>query len=438
MSRREFVRGAATAGAAVAGLSLVRSAHAAGNDALRVGLIGCGSRGIGAAANAMEADAGVRLAALADLFADRAEDARSHLKDRWPEQVTATRDDCFAGLDAYRRVIEASDVVLIANAAKFHPLQLSAAIEAGKHVFIEKPHAIDPAGIQEAARALDLAREKGLGVLSGLQSRFQADIQETIQRIHDGQIGDIVAIDERWLRAPYFGATLKHRPEGMREIEIQYGSQYRFAWLCGDDVTQTLVHNLDRAAWALGDRPPVRCYGMGGRSGEPLFGDVFDHHAVVYEYASGVRVYAKCRTTQDCYDENASVIMGTKGAAYVREGRITGENPWEFSGEVPDPYRAEHRAFFQSIRDGEPLHCGDYMTRGTLMSIMGQLSCYSGQEITWDEAAQSDYCLGPAVEACNWDMAPPTEPDPNGVYPVPAVPGVADGVWPIAYGRGAK
>jgi len=337
----------------------------------------------------------------------------------------------------YESMLDDGDIDIVINITNpsAHYRLNKMAIEAGKHVFVEKPHAIDPAGIQMASQALETAKEKGLGVLSGLQSRFQSDIRETIQRVQDGQIGDIVAIEEKWLRAPYFGSNFRHRPEDMREIEIQYGSQYRFAWLCGDDTPQTLVHNLDRAAWALGEMPPQRCHGLAGRSGEPVFGDVFDHHSVIYNYDNEVRVYAHCRTTQDCYEENSSVIMGTKGTAYVRDGLITGENPWQFEGEVPDPYRAEHREFFQSIRDGEPLHCGDYMTRSTLMTIMGQLSCYSGREIRWDEAKESDYCLGPNPSECAWEMDPPTEPGPDGVYPVPAVPGVADGVWPIAYAQ---
>ncbi len=438
LSRREFMRGAAATGVTMAGLSLANAAHAQGNDEIRVGLVGCGGRGIGAAANAMDADPGVRLTALADVFRERVDDAHSHLKERRPDQVTADADHCFVGLDAYKDVIEASDVVLIANAAKFHPMQMTAAIEAGKHVFVEKPHAIDPAGIQQAARAMERAKENGLGVLSGLQSRFQANIRETIQRVQDGQIGDIVAIEENFLRGPYFGRNFQDRPENLREIELQYGSQYRFAWLCGDDVPQSLVHNMDRATWALGETPPTRCHGLAGRSGEPVFGDVFDHHAVVYHYENGVRVYANCRTTQNCYNENSSTIMGAKGIAYPMQGRIIGETPWTFEGQSPDPYLEEHREFFKSIRDGNPLHCGDYMTRSTLVTIMGQLSCYSGREITWQEAEQSAYVLPPAAEECTWDMAPPTEPDADGVYPVPATPGVMENGWPAAYGAGQR
>jgi myo-inositol 2-dehydrogenase / D-chiro-inositol 1-dehydrogenase len=266
-----------------------------------------------------------------------------------------------------------------------------------------------------------LARQKNLGVLSGLQSRFQVNIQETMKRIHDGQIGEIVAIEENFLRGPYGNTT---RPQGMGELEIQYANQYRFSWLCGDDVTQSLVHNLDRSTWALGETPPLRCHGLGGRSGlQTLLGDVFDHHSVVYHYANGARLYANCRTAMNCYGETSSIIMGTKGVALPLAGRISGEKAWRFEGPVPSPYLAEQTEFFKSIRDGKPLHCGDYMTRSTLVVIMGQLSCYSGKQITWEQVSASDYFLPPRVEECTWEMDPPTAPDENGVYPVCAVPG---------------
>ncbi|MDZ7618839.1 MAG: Gfo/Idh/MocA family oxidoreductase, partial [Patescibacteria group bacterium] len=408
------------------GLTLARSVHAAGSDVIRVGMIGCGGRGAGAALQALDADPGARLVAMGDVFGSRIDSRRKTLAQQRPEQVQVDDDHCFVGLDAYKKVIEASDVVLIANAAKFHPIQTAAAIEAGRHVFVEKPHAIDPVGIRVLTGACKLAREKKLAVLSGLQSRFHAGIRQTIARIQDGQIGQIVSIEENWLRAPY-GNT--ERTEGVRELEIQYANQYRFSWLCGDDVPQTLVHNLDRATWALGEAAPQWCFGLGGRSGaQTLLGDVFDHHTVVYHYANGVRLYAHCRTSLDCYGENSSTIMGTKGTAVVMAGRITGENPWQFEGPAPNPYQEEHNEFFRSIRAGEPIDCGDYMARSTLVGIMGQMSCYSGKQVTWEQVSQSDYFLPPAAEACTWDMAPPTEPDANGVYPVCAVPGFTKNV----------
>jgi myo-inositol 2-dehydrogenase / D-chiro-inositol 1-dehydrogenase len=367
LSRRDFVRSSAAIGAGVAGLGLARSAHAAGSDVIRIGVVGCGGRGTGAAANAMDADPGVRLVAMSDLFADRVRGRRNALKAQKAEQVQVDDEHCFDGMDGYKQVIDAVDVVLIACAAKFHPMYLKAGIEAGKHVFVEKPHAIDPLGIKVVNEATELAKRKNLGILSGLQSRFHPAIRETIQRVQDGQIGTITSIEENFIRGPY-GAT--SRPTGMRELEIQYGNQYRFSWLCGDDVTQSLVHNLDRATWAMLETPPVKCHGLGGRSSsQNLLGDVFDHHSVVYHYANGARLYAFCRTTIGCYNENSSMIVGTKGTAFPLAGRITGENAWSFSGAVGQSVRCRAsglpqvdpgRPTAELRRNHGPQHLGRY------------------------------------------------------------------------------
>ncbi|MFO7907610.1 MAG: Gfo/Idh/MocA family oxidoreductase [Pirellulaceae bacterium] len=423
MSRRSFLKQSAVTASVVgtASLAIDRSAHAAGSDVIRVGVIGCGGRGAGAAANAMNADPGVRLVAMSDLFADRVQTKLAALKSQKPDQIAVDDDHCFAGLDGYQKVIDSADVILIACAAKFHPMYLKAGIDAGKHVFVEKPHGIDPRGIQLVNEATELARKKNLGILSGLQSRFDPAIRETIQRVLDGQIGEIISFEENFVRGPYGNIN---RPAGMRELEVQYGNQYRFSWLCGDDVPQSLVHNMDRATWAMGEMTPVNCHGFGGRSSsQNLLGDVFDHNAVVYHYANGVRGYAFCRTTVGCYNENSSNILGSKGSAYPIHGRITGDNAWNFSGKKENPYDLEHREFIQSIRAGQPLNCGDYMARSTLVTIMGQLSCYSGQRVSWDQVVDSDYFLAPKPEDCTWDMEPPTRPDENGVYPVCATPG---------------
>ncbi|MFO0928548.1 MAG: Gfo/Idh/MocA family oxidoreductase [Gemmataceae bacterium] len=419
LNRRQLLQGSASAVLAAGALSGI--AHSAGSDTIKIGMIGCGGRCTGAASDAMNADPGVKLVAMCDLFRDRVESSHRTLKAEKPGQVDVPPERFFVGLDGYRKVIDAADVVLIACAAKFHPLYLKTAVEAGKHVFVEKPHAIDPAGIKVVAEACALARQKNVGVLSGLHSRFDPSIKETIQRVLDGQIGEIVSIEENFIRGPYGNV---HRPKGLSEMEVQYGNQYRFSWLCGDDVTQSLVHNLDRATWALRETPPVKCHGLGGRSSSfNLLGDVFDHHSVVYHYASGVRLYAFCRTQFHCYQEDSSIILGARGIAYPKAGRIDGPNRWRYKGERVSPYLREHQEFFRSIRAGKPLNCGDYMARSTLVAIMGQLSCYSGQEVTWEQASRSDFCFAPRPEECRWDMTPPVKPDANGVYPV-AVPGV--------------
>ena len=304
-------RGGAAA-ATIGGLSLARGAHAAGSDVIRIGLIGCGGRGPGAAVNAMNVDPGLRLVAMTDIFADKVQSRRAMLKQQKPDQVQVDDDHCFSGLDGYRHVIESADAVLIACAAKYHCYYLHAAVKAGKHVFVEKPHAIDPVGVRQIAAACTLAKQKKLCVMSGLQSRYQPGYRETIKRIHDGAIGDIVSMQETWLRGPY---GLNKRNPKLTEVEFQFSNQYHFSWLSGDDVPQTLTHNLDRALWAMKGKTPVRAQGMGGRSASfgEVYGNVFDHHSVVYEYANGTRLYALCRTQNGCYEDNSSVYLGTKG-----------------------------------------------------------------------------------------------------------------------------
>ena len=418
ITRRRALRNASIA---VTGILAAPAVHAAGNETLRLGMVGCGGRCSGAAMDAMTADEGTRLTAMCDLFAPRIEAKLASLKAQKPQQVQVTPDRCFTGLDGFRRVIESCDVVLIACAAKFHPMYALEALRAGKHVFVEKPHGIDPAGVQTMRQAAQLAGERKLGLLSGLHSRYSDPIRQTIQRIQEGWIGEVVSMEENFIRTPYGNAA---RPQGLRELEVQYANQYRFSWLSGDDVTQSLVHNLDRATWAMNETPPVKCHGLGGRAATAdLLGDVFDHHSVVYQYASGARLYAFCRTSLNCYNENSSIVRGTRGVAYPLNGRITGEKPWTFEGESESPYLLEHRAFLKSIRDGAPINCGEYMARSTLVAVMGQLSCYSGKEATWEKASQSKFAFAPRPESCTWEMEPPTKPDQKGIYPVCATPG---------------
>lgn len=421
-ARRRFL--ATSAGAASAAtlgtLDLARSVHAAGSDVIKIGMIGCGGRNAGAAVQALTADPGARLVAMCDLFMDRVQEKRKLIQAQKPDQTQVDDAHCFDGFDGYKHVIEASDVVLIANGAKFHPLHTMAAIQAGRHVFVEKPHGIDPAGVKVLHAACELAKQKGLCVVSGLQSRYHPGMIETIQRIHDGAIGEVVALEENFLRAPY---GLYARKEGQNEVQYQCSNQYHFNWISGDDVTQSLVHNLDRSSWVLHGEAPVKAHGIGGRStsiGE-IYGNVFDHHSVIYEFASGVRVYAFCRTIKNCYPEYSSIVLGSKGRASVMACRIWGENEWRWDGKC-NAHQEEHFRLFEAIRAGKPLNNGDYMARSTLISIMGQLTCYTGKEITWDQISASNFAYAPAPEACSFEMEPPVKPGPDGTYPV-FVPG---------------
>lgn len=416
-TRRDFLKASTGVASAAALGALKVAAYAGGSDTIRVGMIGCGGRNSGAAAQALTADKGARLVAMCDIFMDRVKAVRRVLRERKGEQVVADDDHCFAGFDGYKHVIEASDVVVIANAAKFHPLHALSAIKAGKHVFVEKPHGIDPAGMKTMQQAAELAKQKGLCLVSGLQSRYHTGYAETVQRIYDGQIGDVIAIEENFLRGPY--GVIDRKP-GLSEVQWQCSTQYHFRWLSGDDVPQSLVHNLDRSRWVMHDQNPVKCHGLGGRSSmtEPIYGDVFDHHSVVYEFANGVLIYAFCRTTTGCYGDSSSTILGSKGKASVTGCRIWGETNWRWTGRC-DPYQIEHDVLFKAIRSGEPVNNGDYMVPSTLITVMGQISCYTGKEVTLEQIKQSDYFYPPRPEDCHDGMEPPVKTEANGSYPVP-------------------
>jgi len=416
-TRRDFLKASTTVASAAALGTLNIGAYAGASGSIRVGMIGCGGRNSGAADQALTADKGARLVAMCDIFMDRVKGVRELLKGRKAEQVAVDDDHCFAGFDGYKHVIEASDVVVIANAAKFHPFHALSAIQAGKHVFVEKPHGIDPAGMKLMQKAADLAKQKGLCLVSGLHSRYHTGYAETVQRIHDGQIGDVIAIEENFLRGPY--GVIDRKP-GLSEVQWQCSTQYHFRWLSGDDVVQSLVHNLDRASWVMHNQVPVKCHGLGGRSSmtEPIYGDVFDHHSVIYEFENGVPIYAFCRTTNGCYDEYSSVVLGSKGKADIMGCRISGETNWRWEGRC-DPYQREHDVLFAAIRSGEPVNNGHYMVPSTMTGIMGQISCYIGKEVTLEQIKQSDYYYPPKPEECYDEMVPPVMAGANGSYPVP-------------------
>lgn len=424
-SRRSFLKSAGLlAGAAVtANLAVGRAAHAAGSDVVKFGLIGCGGRGSGAAMNAMDADPGAKLVAMADVFQDKVVGSRDRLKAGKPEQVVVADDHCFHGFDAYQKVIDSdAQVVLIACASRFHPQYLQAAVAAGKHVFVEKPHSTDAPGLHVVKAACEEAARKNLSVVSGLCWRYHKGVQETMKRVLDGAIGDIVAIQETYMRSPY---RLVDRSPEQKEVEYQFRNWYHFNWLSGDDILQSLVHSLDKAAWAMRDEPPVRAFGVGGRSSswdKPyVYGDVFDHTAVVYEYANGVRLYGVGRAQSGCFNDVSDLILGTKGRCNLQKNTIQGETNWEFKGPQCNMTEEEQRELFQSVRNGKPINNGHYMVNSTMLGILGRMVCYTGQEVTWDDAMKSTYRVGP--EVCTWDMEPPVKPDEKGVYPVP-IPGL--------------
>jgi predicted dehydrogenase len=406
-ARREFLKtsSAAAVGAAVLGnLAVPRAAHADGGDTLKIGLIGCGGRGTGAAVNAMKADANCKLVAMADAFADRLELSKNNLKRQGGDKFAVTDEMCFVGFDAYQQLLATDvDVVLLTTPPHFRPMQYRAAIDAGKHCFVEKPVAVDTPGIKSVLETNKLAEQKKLAVVSGLCWRYDLGVRATMDQINEGAIGDIVAIQSN-----YNTGTLWHRGDNAdwSRMEYQMRNWLYFTWLSGDHNNEQHVHSLDKTAWLMGDASPVRATGLGGRQQrtESKWGNIFDHHAVVYEYPNGVRVFSYCRQQAGCSNDVDEYVFGAKGKARILANRIEGETTWRYRGEKPNMYDREHVELFASIRSGEPINNGAYMANSTMLAIMGRMCTYTGQTLTWEQCMNSQEKLGP--EKYEWTDIP--------------------------------
>ncbi len=419
-NRRDFLKKTSVlaGGTALAGLSIQRGAHAAEDGKLKVGLIGCGGRGTGAAANALAADPNTVLTSMADAFEDRLAISHKGLTEKLGDRIQVPKDKQFTGFDGYKGVIADADVVLLCTPPQFRPMQLKAAIEADKHVFCEKPVAVDAPGIRSVLESTKMAKEKGLSLVSGLCWRYHHAVKETMQRILDGAIGEICSIQSNYLTS-----TLWYRGAQDTEMATQMRNWYYYTWLSGDFNVEQHVHSLDKVLWAFNDEPPLKAYGLGGREvrTEPKYGNIYDHMAVIFEYPDGKKAHSYCRQQKGCYNITSDEMLGTKGRAIVTpKHTIEGENPWKFRGEGGNMYVLEHEALFNSIRSGEPVNNGVYMARSTMMGILGRMVCYTGKAITWDEAMASTEDLSPA--SCAWDADPPILPNAEGEYPV-AIPG---------------
>jgi predicted dehydrogenase len=415
LTRRDFIKTAsvasmATLAAAVAGSS---GRCAGGSDAIRVGVIGCGGRGTGAAIDAVNSSPGVEIVALFDPFQDRIDSCLARLKEKVPDAVKVTPETCFTGFDGYKRLLAIKKINYIVTAAPpgFRPIHLKAAVEAGKNVFMEKPVAVDPVGVRSVIASSELAAKKGLAVVAGTQRRHQQKYLETLKRIHDGDIGEVVGGQCYWNQGDLW--VIKQTPE-MSDMEWQCRNWLYFSWTSGDHIVEQHVHNIDVINWAFGAMP-VKVMGMGGRQVRtaPEYGNIFDHFAVEFEYPSGARVMSMCRQTKGCADRVEEKIVGTKGHAFGY-GEISGPKAWKFEGEEPNPYVVEHTDLIASIRAGKPLNEGKRIAESTLCAIMGRMSAYTGRALSWDWAMNaSKLDLTPAKFALG----------PNPVDPV-AVPGV--------------
>ncbi len=421
-SRRDFLKtGTSVAVAGTLGLNLGMSSglFAAGNELLKVGLVGCGGRGTGAANEALKADGQTRLVAMADAFPDQIENSIKSLKGRGDiaDQVVVDADHRFTGLDAYKQVIDACDVVLLASPPGFRPYHLKYAVERGKHVFTEKPMATDAPGVRSVMETVKLAKEKKLALVAGFCWRYDYARRELFQRIHEGQIGEVVSVYGTYLTGPVKPMPPANtRPPGISDLEWMVRNWYNFTWLSGDGLVEQAIHTVDWLAWTMKDVPAVSCTAVGGRQIPANGGNIFDHIEVNYLWDRDVRGFLAQRQIPGCHNENNLYVHGTKGLGAIggRGVMITGDHPWKYAGERNNMYQTEHDEFFHSIRSGAPINDGDRMAKSTLLGIMGRMAGYTGQQVTWDMALESKEELVPELHDLNAEMK----------FPAMALPGV--------------
>jgi predicted dehydrogenase len=400
-----------TSSAAVAGtlaaLAAPRAVHAAGDETLKIGLVGCGGRGSGAAAQALKADPNVKLWAMADAFGDRLESSLKNLQkaEEAAAKIEVPPERRFVGFDAYKHVIEQCDVVLLATPPQFRPMHLKAAVDANKHVFAEKPVAVDAPGVRSVMATCEAAKQKGLSIVSGLCLRYDYSFAETVRRIHDGAVGKIMAMQANDYRGPIW---VFPRKSDWSDMTWQMRNWYYFTWLSGDFNVEQHVHMLDMCSWAI-DGYPVQAIATGGRQQrvEPEFGHIFDHFSVTYEYADGARLFATCRQQTGCANEISAHVLGSKGTAVIAERKKgpsikTADGEWTYTGKKNQMYQTEHDELFASIRSGKAINNGDYMAKITLLAIMGRMAAYTGQLVTWEQAMNSQEDLSPP--RYDWDV----------------------------------
>jgi predicted dehydrogenase len=403
-TRRSFLKraAAASAGATLApSLSAFASVHVGGarGDELKIGLIGCGGRGTGAAGQALSTSGPVKLVAMADVFADRIDGALASLQEngdfRARIDVPAARR--FAGFDAAAQLIASDvDVVVIATPPHFRPAHFEAAVAAGKHIFFEKPVAVDAQGVRRVIAAAETAKGKKLSVVCGLQRHHQSGYLQAMERIHRGDLGRILFARCAW----DMGSLWHHdRKPGWSDMEWQLRNWLYFTWLSGDHIVEQHVHNLDVVNWALKSHP-LRARGMGGRQvrTDAKFGHIFDHHSVQFEYPEGVWLFSECRQIDGCLNDVSEHVYGVDGECHMSSSgwRVTGKQPWEHEEKGdPDPYQVEHDDLFASIRNKAPLNEGRMVAESTMTAILGRMATYSGREVEWDKAIASNETWGP-------------------------------------------
>ncbi|MEP6670926.1 MAG: Gfo/Idh/MocA family oxidoreductase [Chthoniobacter sp.] len=424
INRRRFLRTTTGAAAALSALSVERFAHAAENNTIKLGMIGCGGRGTGATNQALAAIPNIQLVAVGELFQDIAERAIKNLSATHSTKVDVTPDRLFLGFDAYKKVIAACDVVVCATPPTYRPMMFEEAVKQGKHAFLEKPVAVDAIGIRRVLAAAEEAKKKNLKVGVGLQRRHKPGYLEAVKRVQDGAIGDVVYGRTFWDMGA--ARAFVPRKEGWNELEFQLHNQFYFAWLCGDIIVDQGLHNIDVFNWIKGTYP-VTAKGVCGaevRRGKDA-GWLMDHYAIEYEYADGTRLFHQNRQIPDCFNYVAENAHGTKGSLECINDRtifnITGPNEWKYQKEVPtvDPYQQEHNDLFKAILNNEPYMEAERGAKSTMTAIMGRMAGWSGQLLKWDDAIASEVAFGKEFKDLSGE--PPILPNAEGNYTLPTI-----------------
>ncbi len=414
-SRRSFLKTASTSAAVLAGSGSLSALHAAGAvhqgpGKLKIGIVGIGGRGSGAAVQALMAHAENVLHAVGDAFADRLESGLSAVTEEMTgakrqAQVDVPKERRFVGADAIDQVLASGvDVVLLATPPGFRPMMIEKAVAKGVHVFCEKPVATDAPGVRRVQAACDLAKQKGLTIVSGLCYRYHDGRREIVKRLQEGGVGEILAMQGNYITGELWSFP---RQAQWTEMEWQLRNWLYYPWLSGDMIAEQHIHTLDVMAWIKRDVYPVACASLAGRQvrTDPLFGTIYDHFSTIYEWEDGTRGFSYCRQQNNCWRDVNEYILGTEGKANVFQHSITGKHEWKFEGKQRDMYQNEHDAMFAAIRAGKVINNGDYMCKSTMMALMGRMAAYTGKRITWEQAWNSQEVLMPADVTL--DMVPP-------------------------------
>jgi predicted dehydrogenase len=410
-TRRDVLKttAAVTAAATLASFG-ANYAHAQGSDKLRIGMVGCGGRGTGAAGDCLLHNDNVELVAMGDALKDRLEGSKKELEGKLGDKFKVTEEKSFVGLDAIDKVLAADiDLIILATPPGFRPWHIAKAVDAGKHIFAEKPVATDPAGIRSVLESAQKIKDKKLGFVCGTQRRHQTEYIQTIEKIHDGAIGELVGGQCYWNQG--FLWSHPRQPE-WSDLEYEIRNWLYFTWLSGDHIVEQHVHNIDVMNWCFGDHP-VSAYGMGGRQvrTDPLYGNIYDHFAIEYTYPSGAKIISMCRQIDGCDSRVSERVVGTKGVADP-SGNIPGQKyKAKKSKDGIGPYQQEHIDLIASIRSGKPLNEAQRIAESTLTAIMGRMSAYTGKQVEWDQALNSKLSLWPKEEL-SFDMKITVPPVP--------------------------